>query len=62
MARRQRFYVVGLDRRRRPLLAGDLDAAIEEAAGLSAADVGRTVDVWRYGSRDPVAVSVPVEG
>ena len=42
--------------------AGDLDAAIAEAAGLDAADVGQIVDVWRYGSPDPVAVSVDVEG
>ena len=42
--------------------AGDLDAAIAEAAGLDAADVGQIVDVWRYGSPDPVAVSVDVGG
>ncbi len=57
-----RFYVGGLDQRRRPLRAGDLDAAIAEAAGLDAADVGQIVDVWRYGSPDPVAVSVDVGG
>ena len=62
MARRTRFYVVGLDQRRRPLRAGDLAAAIVEAAGLDAADVGQTVDVFRFGLADPVAVSVPVEG
>lgn len=57
-----RFYVGGLDQRRRPLRAGDLDAAIAEAAGLDAGDLGQIVDVWRYGSPDPVVVSVDVEG
>ena len=45
-----RFYVGGLDQRRRPLWAGDLDVAIAEAAGLDAGDVGQIVDVWRHGS------------
>lgn len=62
MARRTRFYVVNTEGRRRPLRAGDLDAAIAEAAGLDAADVGAVVDVFRFGRTDPVAVSVDVAG
>ena len=34
----------------------------EPPAAAAAADVGQVVDVFRYGSRDPVAVSVSVEG
>ena len=60
--RRARFYVIAEDGRRRPLRAGDLDAAISETQGLEAADVGQTVDVYRYGRTDPVAVMVDVEG
>ena len=33
-------------------------AAIAEASGLDAGDVGQTVDVFRFGRTDPVAVSV----
>ena len=36
-------------------------AAIAEASGLDAGDVGQTVDVFRFGRTDPVAVSVDVE-
>ena len=59
---RKRFFVVAEDAERYWLRAGDLDAAVEEASGLDATEVGQIVDVYRDGQTDPVAVSVDVEG
>lgn len=61
--RARRYFVVAKNTgRRQPLRATTIDDAVAEAKELEAATVGQVIDVWQYGRRRPVAVSIDEEG